>query len=283
MLVRGGGGIAIRSLAKPALALFALLALPLASAGTAEEPELSDAADDCQFPPANHYADVASAWVSDETETGFNVNLALSKWTLEPAAAFSGYTVQFEHQGVQFGIAAFFTGTEWEFSNAFIDVETGEMTGFAPAEGSFTPGTPAVISVVFDKGHFPHGDSADNKLVNFQAGTADFKPIVPWGVSPVPIPLPPPNGGYVICDLAMGDGAYTFQVGGHSTHDMGSGNATAPMGAAPAVNETARPIESDVVPAGGADAEATKESPGAGALGAILACVAAAVVARRRA
>jgi hypothetical protein len=282
-LVPGAGGLRIRISTVLIPPLAALLALaPAAFAGTAEEPELADAADDCAFAPGNHYADVTAAWVSDETATGFNVNLQLSKWTAEPLGAFTGYTVQFEHQGVQFGVAAFFDGVAWEYTNAFIDVETGEMTGFEATTGSFTPGTPALLTVLFDKGHFPHGDAADNRLVNFQAATADFKSVVPWFLAPIPVA--PPNGGFMVCDLAEGTGAYTFQVGGHSMHDGGAapGNATAPgpAGASAGTNETARPVD-DVSTAAAPSAMTKNESPGAGALGALLACVVVAALRRR--
>ena len=228
---------------------------------------------------------MVAAWVSDETATGFNVNLALSKWTAERAASFTGYTVQFEHQGVQFGVAAFFDGEGWDYSNAFIDVETGEMEGFEDSTGSFTPGTPALLTVLFEKRHFPHGDSADNKLVGFKAATADFKTSLPWGIAPVP--GAPPNGGYTVCDLAQGDGAYAFQVGGHSAHGGGAApsDANQTAGAAPAGgagtagSDDPAPVSPAAAPVGGKN-----ETPAAGAPALVaLACAAALALRRRRA
>lgn len=205
---------------------------------------------------------------------------------MDPAGAFTGYTIQFQHQGVQYGVAAFFSGTEWEYTNAFIDIESGEMTGFEPTTGSFTPGSPALLTILFDKGLFPHGDAADNQLVAFQGGTADFKSGAPWFFAPVPVP--PPNGGYTVCDVAEGTGTYTFQVGGHSAHaSPANGTAPAAAGSGAANNATApsgAPVERAAAPSAEGSAPATeKRSPGAGTLGAILAgAVAAASLGRRR-
>ncbi len=210
------------------VSLVTMMMLSLASAavaGTPDAPELVDAAGDatgCYGGLANEYADVVAAWISDETATAFNVNIALEKWTADALGTATGYTLQFEHQGVQFGaIGAYIPaplGPGWDFSNGFVDTETGELSNFQQAEGSFTPGSPALISVVFQKGHFPHSDSTDNRLVNFKGGSADFKNTAADSLDPTGTV---PEQSFFICDTAESSATYTFTVGDHSTHDMG--------------------------------------------------------------
>lgn len=223
-----------------------------------------------------------SAWISDETETSFVVNIALSKWTAEPLGAFTGYTLQFEHQGKQFGVAAFFDGMEWEYSNAYIDLENGDGGEFTASTGTFTPGSPALLTILFDKGHFVHGDASDNRLVNFAGGSADFKSFVPWFFAP--IPLPPPTLLF-FCDEVASDAVYTFQVGGHSAHASGSGgsgaagNATAPAGPTPTAPGALTPAADAPAPA---PAVTVNDTPGPGAVAVLVAAVAALLLARRR-
>lgn len=243
------GGFSIHPVLAPALSgILLVLALPAAWAGTPEAPELTDPADDCGFPPGNHYADIVAAWVSDETPTHFNVNIALSKWTADALAIGTGYTLQFSHQGVQFGVVAFYGGAVfggWSYSNGYVDVETGELQNFTDAEGSFTPGSPAVLTIAFDKAHFPHKESADDKLVAFKGGTADFKPPIPvWVAEDASGQDVPAEPDYLDCDIAESSATYTFGTGGHSAHGGGgatgggSGNETAPSGTG-AANGTA--------------------------------------------
>lgn len=204
------------------------------------------------------------------------MNLALAKWTLDALAEFSGYTVQFEHQGVTFGVAAFYAMGEWEFSNGYVDLDTGDASDFTDATGTFTPGSPALLSVQFDKSHFPHADASDNQLRSFRAGTADFKYYVPFGFADVEPPAPAPVFG---CDDATGSLPYTFQTGGHSGHDAGASPA----------NQTAD--EGDVAPveplaedgAGAAPEPAgANDTPAPGALPALAAAALASAAWRRR-
>ena len=265
-------------LAALAAAVLVLVA-PGALAGSADAPELTDPSGDCQFAPGNEYADVVSAWISDETAATFDVNLALAKWTLDQAGEWVGFTLQFEHQGKQFGVAAFYAMGAWEFSNGYVDLEEGSTSEFTDAPGSFTPGAPALIKVTFDKSHFPHGDAADNQLRGFHAGTADFKGFAPFWLAGQDAPAQPP---FWACDEALSDATYTFTVGGHSSHDMGSGDADAgagapASGAAPADEASA----SDEVEPAAAPPEDANETPGPG-LALLAAAVLVSLVARRR-
>lgn len=211
------------------LIVFALVLAPTASAGTAEQPELTDPPGDCSFAPANHYADIVAAWISGETATSFDVNLALAEFSQPQLAEMSGYTVQFEHQGKQFGVVAFYWQGQWEFSTGFVNTDTGEASDFSDAEGTFTAGTPAIITVSFDKALFPHDDPNDNALRAFHAGTADFKPYAPFFFVPAALPVAPPFLG--ACDTATSDATYTFGTGDHSGHGAATGgDAGAPMG-----------------------------------------------------
>lgn len=262
------------------LALAALLAFaPLAAAGSAEAPEITDPAGDvaCFGPAGNEWADIISAWIDTETEDSFTVHIALAKFTADTLATATGYTIQFSHQGVQFGaIAAYIpapVGDGWQYDNGFIDTETGELGDFQDAEGSFTPGTPAIISIEFSKDMFPHGDSTDNKLVGFSGGSADFKHWTPFFVAPADPPVP-----FQVCDAVASSAEYVFQVGGHSQHATPS-DTSAPTEDGATVNDSDETPESGgaVQPAATQD----KDTPFAPVPLALLAVAMLALVRRR--
>lgn len=203
----------------------ALLALVLAAAparaGSPDAPELSDAAGDCASPPGalgNEYLDIVSAWISDESDTAFNVNLAIAKWN-DAAGEASGFTVQFSHQGVEWGVIVaysqqFFAG--WSYQTGQADADSA--SGFNDTTGSFTPGSPAIITASFPKSLFPHNDPTDSSLVSFNAFSADLKSYLPFAIaqgSGAPVDA---NGHWIVCDEAVGDGEYEFGSGGHSAH-----------------------------------------------------------------
>lgn len=229
-----------------ALLLALAAGLPAALAGSPEAPEVTDAEGDaaCHGPLGNEYADLVAAWIDGETASSFLVHMALAKWTHDALGAAAGYTLQFTHQGVQFGaIAAYIPaegGGEWEYSNGYIDTASGEMRDFRDAEGSFTPGSPALITVAFDKSLFPHGDAADNRLVDFQGGSADLKAWTPFFVAGQEPAVP-----FQVCDTVTGSAVYEFEVGGHSTHAPAS--EAAPGEEAPA-NATAPSERDDTLP-----------------------------------
>lgn len=229
--------------------------------------------------------------MSDESATHFTVNLALSKYTADPLGFFVGYTVQFTHQGVTFGVLAFNGGPAfggWSYSNGFVNFDSGEVENATEASGTFTPGSPALLSIQFDKALFPHGNGADNKLVGFKAGTADFKAPMPvWivqGTSGVDVPAEPP---FTVCDLAEGTGTYAFQVGGHAQHGSGAMGGSGSAGG----NATAPPTATTTTQGGGANLNASanggagdgdeKGAPGPGAA-LVLAAVGVALLAARR-
>lgn len=222
--------------------LLALLSTPLAAAGTQEAPELTDPAGDCANAAGNEYLDVVAAWVSDETEHDFRVNIALAKF-VDTIAMGAGITVQFSHQGVQFGVVALYQGSPgWYYGNALVNEEG--VSEVRDADGSFTPGEPAILSIQFFKDNFPHGDMTDNEIRSFFAATTDFKPLMPFLIAGQNPPVAAGTGqGDIPCDSAEGSGTYTFQVGGHAAHsggDMDSGdNATAEAGADASANATA--------------------------------------------
>lgn len=219
------------------LMFLAAFGAPVASAGTAEAPELTDPKGDCEFAPGNEYMDIVAAWVSDETADGFNVNIQLGEW-VEPLAGGAGFAVQFLHQGVQFGVVAAYMGPSlgWYYANGYVAED--EASEFTETSGSFTA---PVITVLFLKSNFPHTNAADNKLVQFTAGSIDMKPQVPFFFVPAASPVFPPA---LPCDGAQGDGTYTFTVGDHSARSMGNATAEDPA-AEPATEPT--PTTDDVV------------------------------------
>lgn len=260
---------------RPALlVLLAVAILPFALAGSPEAPELADPEGDCEFAAGNEYLDIVSSWVSDETADAFNVNLALAKWT-DGAGEAAAYTVQFKHQTRQFGVTALYDAASggWIYGNAVVDDQG--VSNYTDATGSFTPGPPAKITVLFNKANFPHSPSSqDNRLVEFTALSADFKALYPTWFVPAELPAYPPG---VMCDEGKGDGVYLFAVGEHAAHEAGpldspETNATLTAGA----NDAAR---------GADDASAiqgeAKASPGLGAAAALAVAGVAAWAARR--
>lgn len=235
-----------------ALALIVLLlaATPFATAGTPESPEMTDPAGDCGNAAGNEYIDVVSVWISDETTSDFRVNIALAKF-LDAVAMGAGVTVQFSHQGVQFGVIGLYRGSSegWYFGNALVD--SAGVSEVRDSDGSFTPGEPAVLSIQFLKDNFPHGDSMDNELRDFYAATTDLKPLMPFFVAGQDPPFAPGSGsGELPCDEATSGATYTFQMGGHSAMMMEGGegddttaNTTAPTnGTSPAASGDERLI-----------------------------------------
>lgn len=268
------------------LTFLMLLAVPLASAGTAEAPEVTDAEGDasaCFGPAGNEYADLVSAWVSDETATSFVVNIALAKWTADQLGTASGYTIQFTHQGKQFGVAAAYIpppmASGWEFSNGYIDLETQELKDFEDAEGSFTPGTPAILSIVFDKANFPHGEAMDHALHTFVGGSADFKNGIAGFVTGEELDM-------TICDTVESSATYMFMTGDHSMSGMGAANETSDgdmdhaQHQGGAATDAGDDVDAAAAPAG--DDGAQNDTPAPGLMLVALAGVAAALAARRR-
>lgn len=262
-----------------AVAIFLVLCFaPGAIAGTQEAPEMTDAEGDCAFPPGNEYMDLTAAWISDETATDFNVNVAIAKFN-DAMAAGTGITIQFTHQGVQFGVVGAHQGPDgWFYGNALVD-ESG-VSEIVETSGSFTPGTPSILSVKFLKSNFPHGDATDNRLVDFFGGSVDLKPLLPF----LATGQEPPGSfsqGQVDCDDITGDVEYTFAVGDHSSHEMGgsadaSDDTEADDATGDATSGAASPTE-DLVPQAAPD----KGVPAPG-LGLALVAVALALAWRRR-
>lgn len=248
------------------LALVVLILLaPLASAGSAEAPEVVDAAGDCAFPPGNHYMDVVAVWISDETADAFNVNIQLSEW-VAPAAEGAGFAIQFKHQGVEFGVLAGYFAQTWGYGNG--RVSDSEIESYNETSGSFKA-SPPVITVLFQKNNFPHANAMDNKLVDFTGGSIDLKPLEPFFLVPAPLPAYPPG---LECDTVQGTIPYEFQVGQHA-HDMSAMNSTAET------NTTATPdsLENTAAPT---PSEPAKSVPGFQAVAVVVAL--AALAARRR-
>ena len=201
--------------------VFSLLLLgvaQLASAGSAELPELTDASGDCAVPYGDIYLDVISAWIDGETTESFDVHLQLAGWEGEVAEG-AGYAVQFAHQGTTWGIVAVYSAVlseGWEFSTGMATAELAE--GFEPAEGSFDEPT-ATISVTFAKALFPHVDMNDTTVRDFVALSADLRPAIPFflgedaGLDG--------NGRWIVCDEAVGTGSYELGMshgGEHAAH-----------------------------------------------------------------
>lgn len=252
-----------------------------ASAGSQESPELTDPEGDaaCYGPLGNEYADIVSAWIDGETATSLMVHIAIAKWTADALGTGAGYTLQFSHQGVQYGaIAAYIPepmGGGWEFNNGYVDTASGELSDFQDAQGSFTPGTPAIISIEFSKSMFPHGDSNDNKLVGLTGGSADLKNWAPFLIADVEPPVP-----FQICDSIQSSAEYVFQMGGHSAGpapEADAGQGTANPSSANGTSESGGPVIDDAVTVN-ASGNDTPFFPAAG----ILLVVALVAVLRRR-
>ena len=186
------------------------------SAGSRDAPEVPDAEGDCAFAAGNEYADMVAAWISDETATDFKVNIQLAKWSQDALASYVGYTLQFTHQDVQWGVASFYDPQGgWEWSTAFIDAESGEMRNFSDTSGAWDAAS-ATMTIVFPKSLFPHSGS-DNKLTAFHGGSADFKKDMPLFIAQsAGAPLPSPD--ILVCDLVESAAVYEFTLGQHTTH-----------------------------------------------------------------
>lgn len=260
------------------LLIVATLLIPLANAGTPEAPEVVDDAGDCELLPGNEYADIVSAWISDETADAFNVNIAIAKFN-DLLGPFAGFALQFEHQGIRFGVAGLYSGPDgWVYGTGYIDFETGEVNNWTDVEGSFAPGTPAVLTIPFAKSNFPHANMADNSLRGFVGGSADFKPGAPFFVAPPPVEWPLPT--FHMCDDVESAATYDFAVGSHSMGAAGaSANATvAADGASTSVEGGGQEIVATA--ADGGDAP-SNDTPGP-AVAVIVGLVALAAAARRR-
>ncbi|HLE96971.1 MAG TPA: hypothetical protein VI997_06320 [Candidatus Thermoplasmatota archaeon] len=256
------------------VALGALFLAGAASAGAADAPELEDATGDCAFVAGNEYVDIVSAWVSDETEDAFTVNIGVAKWS-EQAGVGAGFTIQFLHQDVQFGVTALRTHEGWEFGNALY--EGGRISGYNESTGSFTPGTPAVISIAFEKANFPHADAMDHTLGSFTGYSGDLKGAFPLFLLPANPPVPPET---IIapCDQATGTGEYTFETGQHA-HMAAGANQTTQQDAAKDLDASSTDSGA-AAPSDVATPEA--ETPAIGAFGAVAALGVAVALARRR-
>lgn len=251
--------------------LLTTIGAPFASAGTMEDPELSDAEGDCAFAPGNEYMDIVAAWVSDETAADFTVNMAIAKWSNE-AGGGAAFTVQFTHQGVQFGVVAAYQGPDgWYYGNARVD--SNGVNEMVETRGSFSAGTPSVLSIVFLKSHFPHTDATDTKLRSFTAGSADLKPALPFLITGQQTPLPLTDM-MIACDDASGTGEYEFAVGDHAQHGAGDN-----MGDMPSDDTTQAPPPSEPVAAQNAP---TNETPAPGLALALVAALLALVVLRKK-
>ena len=241
----------MRSILGPALGLL-LAALPLASAGTPEAPELADAVGDCSIAYGQEYLDIVAAWIDTEDADSFDVHLRLATWRAEVAEG-SGYTVQFAHQGVSWGIVATYSsvvGSGWSFSTGVATAELAE--GFEEAPGAFDPAT-ATITVTFAKDLFPHNDPNDTTLRDFVAMSADLRPAYPYFVGEGAGAPVESNGKWVVCDDAVGTGTYAFGAGAHSAHAAGTAPAAETSAPAPTTEGPAATASPPGAPAGGND------------------------------
>lgn len=243
------------------------IALP-ASAGSRDAPEVPDAAGDCAYAAGNEYADIVAAWISDETAMDFVVNIGLSKWTQDMLASYAGYTLQFTHQGVQWGVAALYNPQGgWEWSTGHIDTETGAMGNFTETTGEWDA-TSATMSIVFPKAIFPHAGD-DNRLHTFAGGTADFKKDLPIFLAQG-VGAPVPSQDYMLCDLVESASEYAFTVGQHTMPAAGTPSTPDPAASDEGTSTTPpAPAPTPTPP--------SQATPGAGLLHlvGVLACLAA--------
>lgn len=262
---------------RTALLLVALVALIApASAGSRDAPEVTDATGDCAFAAGNEYADIVAAWVSAETAQDFSIDLQLAKFT-EQAAAFAGYTLQFTHQDVQFGVVAFFDPANggWEFSTGYIDMTSGEMRDFDDTSGAFDASS-ATLTILFPKSLFPH-DGDDNTLRGFVGGTADLKKDVPVFVAQGAGAPVPTAGPLLICDQVESSAVYTFTTGQHTQHAGAATPTTPSAGEDPSETAAGAPEPASPTPTPSSPARGTPGVP----LAALLLGVAGLALARR--
>lgn len=256
------------------LGVVLLMLAGVAGAGSRDAPEVVDAAGDCSFAPGNEYADIVASWISEETASEFTVNIQLAKWAQDALASYAGYTVQFTHQGVQWGVAALYDPQGgWQWSTGFIDTQTGQMANLSDTTGSWDAST-ATMSIQFQKTIFPHAGS-DNRLTGFVGGSADMKKDVPFFAAQG-FGLPVAPGDFLICDTVQSDAVYEFTVGQHTMQAPSPSTDASPSGdegGAPGPTATPTPAP---------DPGPARNTPGLGvaAGAAVLACLAAAT--RRR-
>ena len=199
-----------------------------ASAGSRDAPEVPDAAGDCSFAAGNEYADMVAAWISEETATDFLVNIQLAKWTQDALGAYAGYTLQFTHQDVQWGVASFYDAQAgWSWSTAFIDTQSGQMSNFTPTEGAWDAST-ATMSILFPKSLFPHNGN-DNTLRAFTGGSADFKKDIPVFIAQG-AGAPVPGSDIMTCDLVQSSATYEFTLGQHTMQPAAPTSGPSPSG-----------------------------------------------------
>lgn len=248
------------------LILIALLSLAgLATAGSRDAPEVPDAQGDCSFAAGNEYADMVAAWISDETAMDFLVHIQLAKWTQDALGSYVGYTLQFTHQGVQWGVAGFYDPQNgWGWNTAQINAEQNELSNFSETTGTWDAAT-ATMSIAFPKSLFPHSGT-DNKLTGFSGGSADFKKDIPIFIAQG-AGAPVPSQDFLICDLVESSAVYEFTVGQHT---MAPATPDAPTDATSDA-AVVTPTPATTAPT------APRDTPGIGAAGlvAVLACLAA--------
>ncbi|HUR68047.1 MAG TPA: hypothetical protein VM370_02290 [Candidatus Thermoplasmatota archaeon] len=213
--------------------------------------------------------DIVGAWISDETATDFNVNIALASW-IPVVSEGAGFTIQFTHQGVEFGVLAGYVAQTWTYGNGAIDDGGGAGT-FNETTGSFQE-SPPVISVLFAKSNFPHTNMADNQLVDFWGGSIDLKPIEPLFFAPA---QPPVSPDVIACDEVTGTGSYTFTAGAHSMHASGSAAPTPSPSASASNGANATSNDGAVVPAAAPTTAEQAKVPAPGLALVVAACVAA--------
>lgn len=240
-------------------ALLGLALLPATLAGSEAEPEVTDAEGDCALPYGASYLDVVAVWIESETETSFVVATKLAAFD-ERVAEGAGYTIQFEHQGMTFGVVALYrpmSGAGWEFYTGRVDAHEAESDTLTPRQGSFDAAS-ATFAIPFPKPLFPHRDASDRELRAFHAVSADLRPAYPFLLATDRLVDGSSNDRWLVCDEATSDATYAFRTGAHSEeHDHGAGVAEPP--AAPAAAEA---------PAEGASpgAPAEADAPGARAV-----------------
>jgi hypothetical protein len=129
-----------------ALALLLLLAIPLAAAGTREDPEVPDPAGDAS-PPVG-CSDLTAVWAERGTDGAITIGAAVASCMEPPALPAAYWSIDFETSAGQYYIYADRDVEQgWGFWH-------GRMENGTPAEHlraplTFTPGSPAILSMAY--------------------------------------------------------------------------------------------------------------------------------------
>lgn len=216
-------------------AALALLAAP-ALAGTAENPEITDAAGDAG--EGNGWSDITSGWFN-ETATDIVATLQMAQIAAEPPGVAWYVVVDIGAESFGWGCSAqggamCFYG-HWDRAEGPTDFQQGQGSIDAPS---------GIVTMNLPKAFAPNA-TAGSRLTAIEAGAGQVTPVgIAAGTVPLPAPLPLPGDAFFRNqDTATGTdfvlaGAAPGTPGGPATQNP---NGTGPGGNGTGGNATAPP------------------------------------------